>query len=35
LGALFCPFRNWPGFTFGILSGRLRKSWLKECQRIA
>jgi hypothetical protein len=35
LCALFFPFRDWPGFTFGIVSGRLRKSWLKECEDIA
>ena len=35
LGALFFPFRDWPGFTFGIISGRVRQSWLKECQNIA
>jgi hypothetical protein len=35
LVALFFPFRDWPGFTFGILSGRLMQSWLKECQNIA
>jgi hypothetical protein len=28
-------FRDWPGFTFGILSGRLKQCWLKECPRIA
>ena len=34
LGALFFPFRDWPGFTLGILSDRVRKSFLKECQNI-
>ena len=35
LGASFFPLRDWPGFSFGIVSGRLRKSWLKECENIA